>query len=622
MAWSWLKAKFPLVLVVLVGVSYASVLRAKFVWDDDENILESANLHDLAGLVRIWCDPKSTQQYYPLTHTSFWLQAKTTGLSPLPFHALNVVLHAAAAVLLLFVLRRLAIAGAELATALFAIHPLNVESVAWVTERKNVLSGVLVFAACLAYLSYDEAAFASERATDSGARASRARRHWWFALLLFVLALAAKTAVAVVPAALAVVLIGLRGRRVAPTLLALSPFLSFGVAAGLGTAFLERTHVNAQGINFSWSASERVLIAGRAFFFYLEKLVVPEGLLFFYPKWQIDAHDPSAWIYPLGVVAAFGVLFALRSRWGVQPLVALAAYALLIFPALGFFNVYFMRFAYVQNHFQYLAGVPVLTFMAAVGARLLESWNANVRVAIGALVTLIGSVLTCLECAQFRDYETLFLTTLERNPDAWVAAYNLGNYYQERHALDKSIAMYRVALRVRPQDPQILTNFGATLADAGQLPEALTALRDAVRLRPEFDSHLNLALALERDRQPAPAVAAYREALRLRPSSIRVQRQLAWLLATTADARVRDGRAALTLAQSACAKTVRAVARCQDTLAAAEAASGLFESAAARAREAAQLARREGDEPGAKRYEARARLYDSAQPYVEAPRVP
>lgn len=618
-AWSWLQAKYPLVLVAIVTISYASVFRAQFVWDDDENILESPNLHDLAGLTRIWCDPHSTQQYYPLTHTSFWLQAKTTGLSPLPFHALNVALHTAGAVLLLFVLRRLAIAGAELAATLFAVHPLNVESVAWVTERKNVLSGALVLAACLCYLLYDEAVSAPE--ADRGTRASRAPRYWRLALMLFALALAAKTAVSVVPAALFVVLVGLRGRRVLPTLRALLPFLVLGVVAGLGTAFLERSHVHAEGVNFAWSPAERVLIAGRAFVFYLQKLLVPEGLVFFYPKWSIDAHSPRAWLYPALVVVAFGALFGLRKRWGVGPLVALLAYGLLIFPALGFFNVYFMRFSFVQNHFQYLAGVPVLAFVAAAGVRVFEAWAVPARIAIGAALTLGASWLTFLECAQFHDYETLFLTTLDRNPDAWVAAYNLGNYYQQRHAPDAAIAKYRVALRVQPQDPQILTNLGATLADAGHTAEALTALRELVRLQPEqSESHLNLAAALELARQPALAVTEYREALRLRPGSTRIKRQLAWLLATTSDARVRDGQAALTLARSACAETVRAVARCQDTLAAAEAASGDFESAAARARQAAQHARREGDDSAAKRYEARARLYATAQPYVDAAR--
>jgi len=171
---------------------------------------------------------------------------------------------------------------------------------------------------------------------------------------------------------------------------------------------------------------------------------------------------------------------------------------------------------------------------------------------------------------------------------------------------------------VRPRDPQILTNLGATLAETGNMTEALSALREAVELRPEHvDSRLNLARALELDRKPSLAVAAYREALRLRPGSIRIQRQLAWLLATTDDAQVRDGQAALSLAQSACAGTTRAKARCQDTLAAAEASSGDFASAATRARHAAELARQEGEEQAARRYEARARLYATAQPYVE-----
>ena len=610
-----MKASYAFVLVALIVVAYAPVFRAQFVWDDDENILRNPNLRDLGGLLRIWSDPHANQQYYPLTHSTFWLHVQTTGFSALPFHVVNVALHAAAAILLLFVLRRLAVAGPEIAATLFAIHPLNVESVAWVTERKNVLSGALALAACLFYLRYDEAAFAPRaepRVRD------RRWRDWGLALGSFLLALTAKTAVSVLPAALFVVLIGLRKRAPALVAAALAPFFALGVAAGLGTAFLERTHVHAQGAEFGWSFADRVLIAGRAFLFYPQKLLVPEGLVFFYPKWNIDAHAPLAWFFPIAVVLLFVALFAVRGRFGVGPLVAFASYGLLIFPALGFFNVYFMRFSYVQNHFQYLAGIPVLALIAAAGARALERASAGVELGIAAAVSLVCALLSFSESSTFRDYPTLFETTLARNPDAWPAAYNLGLYYEKRRAPERAIAMYQTAYRVRPADPDIATNLGAALAQAGRPREALGALREAVRLRPEQpENRLNLAAALALAGQPAQATAAYREAVRLRPDYTRAKRQLSWLLATSDDLQLRDGRAALTLAQSACAKTTKAVARCQDTLAAAEAASGDFDSAAERAQRAAQLARGEGHTADAARYEARARLYATHRAFVE-----
>ena len=613
-------ANYSFVLVTLITVSYLPVFRAGFVWDDDENILESRNLQDLAGLVRIWSDPTSSQQYYPLTHSSFWLQVKTTGLWPLPFHALNLALHVVTALLLLGVLRKLAVAGAELGATLFALHPLNVESVAWVTERKNVLSGALALAACLCYLRYDELAFGPPPASDAeaSARARRTRWNWAFAFGLFALALAAKTAVAPVAAALLVVLVGYRERPIVRSALALAPFLVLGASAGLVTAYLERKHVHAEGADFAWSWAERLLIAGRAFCFYPQKLLAPEGLSFFYPRWDIDVHSALSWLFPLTVLALFVALVLLRKRIGNAPLVVLLVYGLLVFPALGFFNVYFMRFAFVQNHFQYLAGMPLLAALAAAGTRVLSRASAAARFGVAAVLSVLLGAYSFSESRVFHSYETLFVTTLQRNPDAWVAAYNLGMRYQDAGDRTGAIEMYRKAQRVRPADPQIVMNLGTALAEAGRLPEALRALNEAVRLRPDHpESRLNVAMALDLAGQPGAAVAAYAEALRLRPKYTRAKRQQAWLLATTSDARVRNGRAAIDLATSACAETVRAVARCQDTLAAAEAANGDFEAAAKRAEQAAQLARREGHESAARAYQARAKLYANHTPYVD-----
>lgn len=628
-----LRATYPIILIALVVVSYLPVFGAGFVWDDDENILDSPNLHDLRGLLRIWSDPHATQQYYPLTHSSFWLQAQTTGLSPLAFHAVNVALHALTAVLVLFVLRRLAVAGAEFGATLFALHPLNVESVAWITERKNVLSGVFALAACLCYLRYDDLAFAKSAARvvaarDSAATLGRttslpisARREgpfWAAALVLFLLALSAKTAVAVLPAALLVGLVGIRGRRVGALASALWPFFVAGAAAGLGTAFLERTHVHAQGAEFAWSFSERLLIAGRAFWFYPQKLLLPAHLMFFYPKWPVAAHASWSYCFPLAVLAGFVALVALRKQLGNGPLVVFLAYAALIFPALGFFNVYFMRFAFVQNHFQYLAGIPLLAGVAAAATRALSGTKFELQLALAAGVSALCGAQSFAESTLFHSYETLFRSALERNPDAWVAAYNLGLRYQQAGDSAQAIEMYRAARRVRPDDPDVIMNLGTALAEASHFPEALAALADAVRLRPRHpESRRNLALTLDLAGDPAASALAYGEAIRLRPNYTRAKREAAWLLATTSDPRVRNGPAALTLATSACAETVRAVARCQDTLAAAEAAAGDFESASARALRAAELARREGHEAAARSYEARARLYATRSSYVD-----
>src|SRR5262249_27417792 len=142
-AWKKLAPYYPLVLVALVFAAYAPALGASWVWDDDVNVVTNGALRTAEGLGRIWPAITVPHQHYPLPHPTFSRQDQPSGPWSPAYHAVNVALHAGAAVLFLFVLRRLAVKGAELAAALFALHPLGVESVAWVTERKNVLSGAL-----------------------------------------------------------------------------------------------------------------------------------------------------------------------------------------------------------------------------------------------------------------------------------------------------------------------------------------------------------------------------------------------------------------------------------------------------------------------------------------------
>jgi Flp pilus assembly protein TadD len=613
----------PATITALVIIAYLPALGADYVWDDDVNVVTNGALRTLSGLGRIWTDVTVTQQYYPLTHTTFWIQYQLGGLWFPAYHVVNVALHAATAVLLLFVLRRLAVQGAGLAAALFALHPLNVESVAWVTERKNVLSGALVLAACLAYLRYDDGSRAPE-ARDATERARQLRR-WIGAFALFLLALTAKTSVATMPAALLAALALLRGRR-GRALLPLVPFFATGAAAGLFTAYLEHGRVGAHGAEFTWSPAFHVLVAGRAFIFYLTKLLLPIDLAFFYPKWEIDPSAPSAWAYPVATAALFVGAWTLhrRVRAGTSgrgaaeagPLAALVAYAALVFPALGFFNVYFMRFAYVQNHFAYLASMPVLALVGATLWRIAEARPRASLAIVGAITALtLGSVR---EAATFHDYETLFRAALERNPRAWVASYDLGLRLQREGKSTAAVPLFRAALAVRPEDPEIVASLGTALAEAGRVDEARAILSEAARRAPESaESHLNYAAVLDLAGLESDAAAEYRKAVRLRPDWPRPARQLAWLLATTDDPAVRDGREAVSLAESACAKTTATLARCLDTLAAAYAAAGDLERAQATEARAVALARASGGRTTA--WEARADLYARGEAYV-APR--
>ena len=299
-------------LVLMTVVAYLPAFQAGFIWDDDQHVTENLTLRTFSGLGQIWGQTSATPQYYPLVHTSFWLEYHLWELNPMGYHVDNVLLHALAAVLLWRALVRLRAPGAWLAAGIFALHPVTVESVAWVTERKNVLSAVFYFAAALAWWRWDDPSAAGGRVPGGGTRPTG----WYIiAFALFVAALLSKTVTCSLPAALLLVIWWKRGRLTAGDVLPLLPF--FGVGAGLGllTSWLERTHVGAAGPEWAFSFFDRCLIAGRALWFYAGELCWPVNLMFSYPRWEINAGVWWQWLYPAAALAVVAGLWGRRRRW-------------------------------------------------------------------------------------------------------------------------------------------------------------------------------------------------------------------------------------------------------------------------------------------------------------------
>ncbi len=245
-----------------------------FIWDDDDYVQDNPTLRSLAGLGQIWFQPGATRQYYPLVHTTYWLEYRLWGLDPTGYHVVNVILHALSAVVVWRILSRLQVPGAWAAAALFALHPVHVESVAWITERKNALSGAFYLSAAWAYLRYEAA-----------------RRPRWYgaALVLFAAALLSKTVTCTLPAALLLVLWWKGQTPMRRPAVALGPFFVLAVAMSAVTVWMERHSVGAWGPEWDLSLVERGLIAGRALWFYAAKLLVPLDLAFIYLRWAIDA---------------------------------------------------------------------------------------------------------------------------------------------------------------------------------------------------------------------------------------------------------------------------------------------------------------------------------------------
>jgi tetratricopeptide (TPR) repeat protein len=495
-------------------------------------------MQSLHGLWRIWFDLGSTQQYYPALFSTFWLEHRIWGDAALGYHLTNILLHATSAWLFGLALRRLAIPGARLGALIFALHPVCVESVAWISEQKNTLSTLFYLLAVLAYLRFDK-----ER--------DRSKAFWWLATLFFVLALLCKTVTATLPAALLVVLWWKRGRLSwREDILPLAPWLGLGVTAGLFTSWVERAYVGARGAAYALDGIQRCLVAGRAIWFYLGKLLWPANLIFIYPHWRVSASEVWQDLCPLGALALIAALWLIRRRTRA-PLAALLFYAGSLFPTLGFLNVYPFIYSYVADHWQYLASFGIIALAAG-------GWGMWVRIAairynsqtgstpgfgaimIGipqfaavAVVCTLG-VLTWRQCRVYYDVETLYRAVLDRNPDCWMAHSNLGASYQADENWPGAVEQFQEALRLNPDDAVMHNNLGeAWLKVPGRLDDAVGQLEEALRLKPNFaEAHHNLALALEQipGRQPE-AITHFEEALRLKPDYAEAHYNLALALA-------------------------------------------------------------------------------------------
>jgi tetratricopeptide (TPR) repeat protein len=477
-------------------VAYWPAIQGGFVWDDNAHVTTAA-MRSLHGLWRIWFDLGATQQYYPLLHSAFWLEHRLWGDAVLGYHLVNLAQHATAACLVVLIVRRLALPGAWLAGLVFALHPVSVESVAWISEQKSTLSAVFYLSSAFIYLGFDR---------------TRRRSSYSWAFGLFLCALLTKTVTATLPAALLVVLWWKRGlldlrRDVRPLL----PWFALGIPAGLFTAWVERTYISARGADFAIAPLARCLIAGRVVWFYAAKLFWPSNLIFTYPRWNIDPAAWWQWLFPAGVLVALAIAARRRAR-----LAALLFFIGTLFPVLGFLNVYPFRFSWVADHFQYLASLGIIVPLCSV----LVGQPLRLQRALSPLLLLTLALLTFRQAAMYGDTETLYRTTISRNPQSWMAHNNLGVALARMGRTPEAIDEYQAALRLKPDYAEPHNNLATALSrQPDRMPDAIAEVREALRIKPDYPEALvNLASfqAAAPGRLP-DAIATYQAALRLKP---------------------------------------------------------------------------------------------------------
>jgi protein O-mannosyl-transferase len=534
-------------LFAIVVLAYLPALSAGYVWDDDALLTANRNVQSLKGVVQTWTNPRANPDYYPLTHTSFALEYQFWKLAPLGYHLDNILLHAANAILVWFILRRLAVPGAWVAAAIFALHPVQVEAVAWVSERKSVLGGFFCLLAMLLFL----------RVTLAGEDLSTRRRRLLYGLSLacFALALLARPVVMAAAAVLLLLVWWKKGRLARGDVFRIAWYWALAAVVAPVTVWVQYNHVGASGETFSFTALERVLIAGRTLWFYASKLAWPHPLIFCYDKWAIDTGAWWQWLFPAGAAAAMAALVLLRKRICLGPLVGVGVFVVMLSPALGFLNVYWHRYYFVADHMQYLACVGLIALAVSGAARLRARIRPTPWFAAAVALGVLGW-LTWQQCGIYKDEETIWKATLRENPESAMAYNNLGNLRTEQGQLAEASDLYRKALRFRPDfsEPhhnlgllhdkkgeydQGLLEFGQALQLKGRNAESLVgrgniyvhmgdderAIRDfdaAVALAPYFvDAYICRGIAFARQKRYDRAVSDYGEAIRLAPDSVK-----------------------------------------------------------------------------------------------------
>ena len=504
----WISGR-ALVLGLLVIASYLPVLEAEFVWDDVIFVNEPV-VHDWSGLWSIWFSPddiKKEGHYWPIVYTSFWLEHKLWGLAPLGYHAVNVLLQIANVLLIWRLLRRLTVPGAWVIAAVFAVHPLHVESVAWVIERKDLLSAFFYLTATLTWIRFVE---------------SPQPARYLLALALFAAGLLSKSIVVTLPVALLIWHWWQSGRVTRTDLVRVAPFFALAL---LITALDLSFYASREPLSLGYSFVERILIAARALWFYVGKLIWPTGLAVIYPLWEIRPEDPVSWVYVLAAAVLPALLWFGRDRLGRGPLAGALFYGVTLSPVLGFVDYGYMQFSLVADRFQYLAGLGVLAVLLGAATHAVSRLPSALRTGAGGVFVVILAVLGTLTWRQagiYRDPVTFFGHIVALNPEAQDAHLNLMGPLSDAGRHEEALAAGRIGAAQRPGDAAIHSNLGRVLIRLGRLEEAEAALRTALGLDPRhLNANQNLGEALRKQGRHAEAIETYRRVLEIDDSLVR-----------------------------------------------------------------------------------------------------
>jgi len=519
---SWLSRDWlwGLILVLAVVLVYQPVWYAGFIWDDVYHITANPCIIGPLGLKEIWTT--SASQFFPLVLTTFWVEHALWGLNPLFYHLVNVFMHGACAVVLWRVLRSLQIPGAWLGAALWALHPVQVESVAWITEMKNTQSCVFYLLTILFFVRWLQT------------RENPKRGDWNYALTLVfsVLAMASKSSTVVLPVVLALCVWWVEGRWQWRHLMRLAPIFLMAVVASAITLWPQTSDAAATADpQFARTWPERVVTSGDAVWFYLGKLLWPHPLIVVYPRWRIDAGQWVSYLPLLAVIVVLFILWLKRESRFRSCFFALSYFLVVLSPFLGLIDQSFWRYSFVEDHLQYLACMGPLALAGAGMVWLAEfvipgrPWLQSGLYA-GLLLILGG--LSWQQTWAYESEEILWTDTLVRNPKSWAVYNNLGKVLLQKGQVDEAITQFQKALEINPINVEVHNNLGSALLQKGQVDEAIAQYQKALEINPnDSEAHNNLGSAFFQKGQVDEAMVQYQKALGINPTLAEAHNNLA-----------------------------------------------------------------------------------------------
>jgi len=531
----WVSWLIPVLIVLVTSAAFLPALQNQFLrWDDHKNFLGNPYYRGLGWIHLRWMWTTHLGHYIPLTWMTLGLDYVLWGMNPLGYHLTNLLLHAANAVLFYFVAFRILglglpdpgdrrqadlVLSAGFAALVFAIHPLRVESVAWVTERRDVLSGLFYLSAILIYLRTCE-------------RGERGRGWYWAAVGLFACALLSKSMVVNLPIVLLILdvyplrrlggAIGWWSEPARRVYVEKIPFVLLATAAA-AIAVMAQLSVHAAASLAQLSVPGRVAVSAYGLSFYLWKMVVPLNLSPLYPLSPIV--NPWAMPFVLSytmVLAITAIALALRRRVPGLP-AAWSAYVVVLLPVLGIFQ---SGPQIAADRYTYLAS---LGWAILAGACLLFCWRISRTSTTGTPTTLpIAGVAICVvaglgvltwnQVQIWHDSERLWTYTVAIHPNSSLAQFSLGIVLSAQGKPTEAIEHFQKGLQLRPDEPSAHTNLGVALIQQGKLADAIEHFRQAVRIYPDDAlAHTNWGSALIDLGKPSEAIEHFQQALRIHP---------------------------------------------------------------------------------------------------------